>query len=636
MTTEQEMMVCFAQKTLNPDHTDRIENGLKSSCLDWKTLLDGLIKNKLAPLCHYHLNESFYNYLRLVPDEVKNLLFLKYEECVLSNFYNFKTLEKLLGIFGKNNIDMLIVKGPALIAQVYQHVGIRPLGDIDVLVSPNDLNTIDKELKANGFTTDLIDLSTQKRIEIPEVYTFGWQLRNHYHLTSYLLNQYISHDELYDEGKEFVRSFNLDFDNSRINTWKVLRKWPARTWVEVHHSLVSPSSSYDFETESLLKVRRQISISNGVQIPTLPPEEHLIYVCEHLYKETTYYYHIRIGDDQVLMKYCDVWELIKQYDAEFNWEVFVERVKETKMENPVFYVFYYIGELYGVSSLITTITSKITPDDLSYLHQFRATGNISEVYNSECYQWRSEFKERLWGDRYAEARSIIESRNRQYGLMKCRHTSVPLKPQVDKQLDSEWSQFESTKISEMNVAKWQPFSTHVQIGKTPESDSDLCFYVKNCWDQKNFYLSVTVIDDNIVTLESETLGYFHDQDAVRLYFDVGHSKPVKELIFVLDPSSDNQVICLEQTISPSNFRSQKCKDVSSIARIYENSYTIEACIPFKVLEVVPETGVEFGFDIEVSDCDETNHGVKTILVWSGGENRNEFDRSVYGKVVLVT
>ena len=631
MTPEQELLISLARKALDENHIGRVTRILKSRDIKWDVFLDGLEKNNLTPICYFHLKESLYQHIRLVPNEVQHIMFLHYEECILNNYYVFKTLEMLVRIFNEQSINMLVVKGPVMIDTIYHHVGIRPIGDLDVLVSPKDLTAANELMKANGYVTNIVDLSTQKHISVPEVYTFGWQLRNHYHLIGHCLNQYLDYHDLIEEGRTFLSHYGLELTNDRIRTWMMLKKWPARTWVELHHSLVSPSAEYDFKTENLLSNCEQLKMANELLVSTLPPEDLLIYHCEHLYKESTYYFHIRIGNDQSLMKYCDVRELIKQFDANSTWDVFIERVRETRMEKPVYYVFYCIGEIYGGDSLIEKLLARLKPDDVSYVNKFNATGNITGVYKSENYRWRSDFISRLFSDRYAEARQIVEFRDRQHGVFECQYTPVP----PVSLNDTIWTQFLSTKISETNVPKWQPFNSHVQIGIPPRSDNDLSFYVSHCWDYDNFYLLVTVMDDVIVTSGSDTIGYFHDRDAVRLYFDTDYEKPITSMIFLLDPSSENKVICINQLSNDVLFKSQRYREVTAFADIHENKYTIAATIPFTVLGIVPQSGIEFGFDIEVSDCDNVEYGVKTILVWSGGENRNEFDRSVYGKVVLV-
>lgn len=67
-------------------------------------------------------------------------------------------LEVVLGELAADGFDAVVLKGPALALSVYEHVGQRPTGDLDILVDPDRFDAAAHCLEARGWTRDSIDV----------------------------------------------------------------------------------------------------------------------------------------------------------------------------------------------------------------------------------------------------------------------------------------------------------------------------------------------------------------------------------------------------------------------------------------------------------------------------------------------
>jgi hypothetical protein len=67
-------------------------------------------------------------------------------------------LEVVLGELEADGFDAVVLKGPALALSVYDHVGQRPTGDLDILVDPDRFDAAAHCLEARGWTRESLDV----------------------------------------------------------------------------------------------------------------------------------------------------------------------------------------------------------------------------------------------------------------------------------------------------------------------------------------------------------------------------------------------------------------------------------------------------------------------------------------------
>ena len=77
--------------------------------------------------------------------------FADYSRISSANKLKFKKLSAVLGQMQKEGIDCILLKGADLIPRLYAVLGVRPLGDADLLVHESDLPAIDRLLTRSRY-----------------------------------------------------------------------------------------------------------------------------------------------------------------------------------------------------------------------------------------------------------------------------------------------------------------------------------------------------------------------------------------------------------------------------------------------------------------------------------------------------
>ncbi len=130
----------------------------------WKSMVD--IDNmdgasyRLIPLLHYNLTQLG------VQDNIMPRLkgISRYHWC--KNHILLEKLSSLLKMLDQNNIEVMLLKGSALINQYYESPALRPMSDIDIMVRPKKLNETIAILKNSGWVPtmdfDFTDIRSQR------------------------------------------------------------------------------------------------------------------------------------------------------------------------------------------------------------------------------------------------------------------------------------------------------------------------------------------------------------------------------------------------------------------------------------------------------------------------------------------
>jgi len=78
--------------------------------------------------------------------------FMDYSRVISANKLKFEKLSAVLGQMQEEGIDCILLKGADLIPRLYGVLGVRPLGDADLLVHEADLPAIDRLLTRSGYS----------------------------------------------------------------------------------------------------------------------------------------------------------------------------------------------------------------------------------------------------------------------------------------------------------------------------------------------------------------------------------------------------------------------------------------------------------------------------------------------------
>ena len=114
---------------------------------EWRPLAAAARREGVAPLLHYTLKEA--GSLADVPPDVQTDLRQDYYATTARNLLVYRELSRILTALSappqslisnvQSSIPTVVLKGAALAATLYPAIGLRPMGDLDLLVPENHL-----------------------------------------------------------------------------------------------------------------------------------------------------------------------------------------------------------------------------------------------------------------------------------------------------------------------------------------------------------------------------------------------------------------------------------------------------------------------------------------------------------------
>lgn len=594
MSTMNQAMVLLSRTTIEKDHISALKK-LFNFDFGWDKFLKECVRHRVAAMCFKTLNDHFSE---LTPMYILDSFKEQYDRYEKRNKTLLKESHRVTQKFQEEGVPCLSLKGVSLISLVYKDIGLRRVGDIDLLVPREHIYDATEVLHTLGYSQLVYDLDSGVDLRVPEVYSHEWRARWHHHIL------------------EFSRPALSD--NDGLN----------RFYVEIHTALNHPTAKYCLATKPLFS-KSLTTTFLSVELKTLPLEEYFLFLCEHLYRETRFICHIKDGTDQRLSKYCDVNEFAGCLGDQLDWDFLTDIALQTNMIRPIHYTLNVLERLFNSDRRRYGPLAALMDDDSSFMDEFHG-GNWygSQKQSAICYRWRTPLYERIFrSSNTEEALEIIVSNTPQpRPTLICRESlrEISWKNSVDYCSFGE--------IVESRVPTWQQFGTHVQMGNLPADDNDLSARFCVWRDGKFFWITVEVIDSCVVRGNGEKVGFFYEQDAVRLLIcPSGYSV---ESYYVLLGSDEGQGYCIKQRLTGGEFSCRTIKMARVITRVNSVGYVITLGIPFDELGVSSASGTEFGFDLQIEDCDDPSTGVIRSMVWAGGEMRGSFDSTVLGKVVL--
>ena len=91
----------------------------------------------VGPLLYWHFRDG--SWPDVMPQVVRDHLMKTYYNTFAQNTLMYRELARILESFSEAGIPVILLKGAALALTVYEDIGLRPMGDLDLLVRPEDL-----------------------------------------------------------------------------------------------------------------------------------------------------------------------------------------------------------------------------------------------------------------------------------------------------------------------------------------------------------------------------------------------------------------------------------------------------------------------------------------------------------------
>jgi Uncharacterised nucleotidyltransferase len=251
--------------------------------LSWDSIFNRNYQSDLCPLLYYIITKILpvsrvqdenkgLSSNDMVKDSIRLELKKHYYKSLVKNMLLLEELRTILTGFQKEKIDVVIIKGADLLERIYPDIALRPMGDIDLLIRPEDLQ------KAQNILTGLAY----------GIYKPVNQRKHPFHKI------YIKFSEI----QQFVVEIHWDLTRAIFCTKIDLKE----VWKEA--SYISSS-----ESESL----------------RLSPMHYVLYLCWH---------GSRHGFERLIWL-CDIALVIKNNWGDINWDLLQQQSIEWKINRPL-------------------------------------------------------------------------------------------------------------------------------------------------------------------------------------------------------------------------------------------------------------------------------------------------------------
>jgi len=233
LSADFQFLITCCQVEQSHDDTTFLKNHILEKDAQYLTALVSLsVRHGILPLVYKTIKDISEQDNNFVPQEFFSELKAHYMGISQRNMLMSAELIRIMKLLEENGIEALAFKGPALSQMAYGDITLRQYSDLDILIRKKD-------------RVKMMDLLIKEKY-IPEI------------------------DLEQDIKETFFNCVNV------IGLYKDTN----RILVEVHWELLSKNYAIDWEEESLWSKKEYIPINN-TNIPVLPTEQLLLYLCAH-------------------------------------------------------------------------------------------------------------------------------------------------------------------------------------------------------------------------------------------------------------------------------------------------------------------------------------------------------------------
>jgi hypothetical protein len=302
---ERQLLVNCARLTLDESLAHATE-ALLQEPLAWEAVLSHAELHSVAPLLYHHLKRL--QHLQRLPPEARRRLLQLFHRTGYQNRRFAKALHDLLEAFSEAGIPLLVLKGLSLVELIYGNLSLRPLIDLNCLVPPDERSAAKDLLYQMGYVEVI-------RPAFRGVY----------------------------------QRFNSQFLMVRAGDFKVyfLMQWDVVNWPRIHNfdlerfwadaqpaRLAGCEALVPSPTNSVLYLGGQPDKHGFLNLPALVAESPE----EFIFKSWT---HNR------LIRFTDIYEVIRHYQAVLDWKVLVERAQASGVADSLYASLSWTRKLYG-------------------------------------------------------------------------------------------------------------------------------------------------------------------------------------------------------------------------------------------------------------------------------------------------
>lgn len=328
----------------------RFEELINSGELNWGELLEQAIRNKMETMLAYHLLPE--HLVEAVPARIFRHLCSVYDVNLYRRKFWYETVHRVCTAFEAADVAVAGRKQVSFEGSLYEGNGSRRLGDIDLLILPQDMKKATEVLTNLGFEPANYDWTHEKLIPIPRRDMMIYRLSPD-HLPVMLIM-----------GDRITRFFDVDCASSM--TWS--------------------KSAYEIPLEDAMATveHRPVPGLPDLTVPVLAPHYEMIGTALHLFREAWFERWLSMEQDVDLAKFGDVIRLWRSFQGDF--EALKEAIDRYAIREPVLWVLEHMDRTFHTTTVAELGWEGLVDEDwLSSAHSPKG----------EPRRWRGTMRQRL-------------------------------------------------------------------------------------------------------------------------------------------------------------------------------------------------------------------------------------------------
>jgi hypothetical protein len=283
---EDALLINCARLDLSGERRQAVKE-LLGGKLNWDLLRQKAIWHGLLPLVSHHLRSPDLSIFVPEPvlEKMKNLQY----HSLARNLVLQKELSCLLSELNEQGIPVIVLKGAALMGNIYNDISLRVMNDLDILIRPEHLDLAEAIALRRGYT--------------------------------YLTTR---------GAPDQIRKNGRHLDNLILRGKDVL--------LEIHQHIVDAGDPYYFDLVGFWSRAEPVSIS-GTRALTLAPGDLLIHLSLKFLLDRRY------RSNRALGQLCDISEVIGHYRHSLDWDLIEKTSQEKGLLKGLHFVLYTCQQL---------------------------------------------------------------------------------------------------------------------------------------------------------------------------------------------------------------------------------------------------------------------------------------------------
>ena len=607
LTYEEILVVELSRVSLVPSKVREVESLLDRN-LNWTRVRQLIVRHELnGCVLEKCLDHGFQ---RLLCKD--SSLAIRAEADRRQNIFLLFELTQIARALASTGLHVVVLKGPALINQVYGELGRRRFGDLDLMVTSDGVEKLENSLSRLGYLPTELDLRTGLWTPLNE--------------------------------KEVARP------KGGLHRPPIMR--PLRDssfWgpvVEIHH----PGLKVGFFDYNAILENSELasSLAPGIRVPTVL--DLIIHCSYHFFRhyrlvvltDVSNSFGAMLNRNTGALKFLrDIYACLKVYFENGGcWEQLDTRSRQLNSREILLYALHNLELVYGLDLPLDREMKRLSEPDIfefPVVGTTVATTRLRDIIRSDIETLAGKIGPEWIFLRPQSVYHQVHGMTLQWRKSGGPWPSADV-PKISRNLSAgefppsqDWRDIPQISLDEENVLPDQFFQTHIS-GGVLSSDTNISANANILWTDSTLFVRTVVKCAEIYYTD------FGDEDScgerVVIYisgFNVANG-PIKRVGVSVGTGES-------ATLHPlPDFSSGVCKDLilsSNALRMQQikSGYSIEVGIPWQALNVAPSKGLAFGLDLEVVH-QSRNRTLETVLAWAGGHLLSEASPVFHGTISL--